>query len=136
VPIRKPGFSWPSCSLVLLFVFFVCPLALCQGNPVLMFHPRTFGGHREQQLDVVDAYFGTQCSTEGATTPSPDDAVGLSQLSLPQPAQPGTSTLAFGANDEAAARTCGYTDQCTGTPPGAAPNTGPYRRSRLPDSFL
>ncbi len=101
-----------------------------------MSHPRMFGGHREQQLDVACAYLSTQGSSEGAAAPSPDDAVGLGQLGLPLPAQPGASTLAFGANDEAAVRACGYTDQCTGTLLGAAANTRPYRRSRLPDSFL
>ena len=49
-------------------------------------------------------YLSTQGSSEGAAAPSPDDAVGLGQLGLPLPAQPGASTLAFGANDEAAVR--------------------------------
>ena len=133
VPVRKPGFSWPSPSSVPFFVF---PCAAFGGGLTCLSHPRTFGGHREQQLNVTCADLGPQGSVESATVTGPHDATRLGQLRLPEPTEPRTSPRAFSVEQQSATGAHDYSDQCTGTLPGAAPNAGADRRWRLAHSFL
>jgi hypothetical protein len=61
-----------------------------------------FGGRREQQLNCAGADVGPQGPVEGAATTGPVDAVGLGQLGLSEPTEPGASPRAFSVDYQAA----------------------------------
>ena len=95
-----------------------------------------FRGHCEQQLDVVRFDLSTQRPAKCTAAPRPLDAGGLGQLALPLPTEPGAPARGFAGDYQLAAGTYDYPHQCTGNLPRPAPDTGTYRRRRLPHSFL
>ena len=95
-----------------------------------------FSGHREQEFEVALLDLGPQRPAECAAATRPVDAVGLSCLSLPLPAEPRPSARALSVNHKPTVGTYNYTYQCTGNLSSPAPDTRPYRGWRLPHSFL